>query len=61
MSSDGMESVFFVGMVLLLMVLVGVVVGVTWASYDWRNTCEKHGMVMSGGKVYECKVREEKK
>ena len=59
--SDRMEAVFSVGAVLLLMALVGVVVGVKWTSNDWQEKCEKHGMVMSGGKVYECKVRGEGK
>jgi hypothetical protein len=57
---DGV-AIFAAAMVLLSVGLIGLLLGVGCASSDWRKDCEKHGMVISDGKVYECKVREEKK
>ena len=61
MSSDDGITAFGIGMILLLMALVGFVVGDKLTSNNWQQKCEKHGMVMSGGKVYECKVKEKRK
>lgn len=45
----------------LLWVLTSFIVGVLANDHIWRENCEQMGQTRSGGKVYECKLKEVRK